>query len=164
MSATKLMTTLEKLYKLHNSLFGLSVSKTDVIKKGDMSELDRVLRDEQKYLAAIHTVEAERQRESSHYLQSRGVHLSEPPTLSQCIEHSSSGEQEKLAHWQKKLVDIIGELKVQNELNQKLIYQSLQFVNMNLSMMQPQPDQSTYSRPNGEKPSPSGRSMFDSKA
>ena len=72
MSATNLTTTLEKLYKLHKSLFDLSVNKTDVIKKGDMSELDRVLKDEQKHLAAINTVEAERQRESSHYLQSQG--------------------------------------------------------------------------------------------
>jgi flagellar biosynthesis/type III secretory pathway chaperone len=164
MLATALITTLEKLYKLHKSLFDLSVNKTEVIKKGDMGELDHVLKDEQKHLAAINTVEAERQRESSRYLQSRGVPFNEAPTISQCIEHSSPQEQETLAHWQQKLVGIIGELKVQNELNQKLVYQSLQFVNMNLSMTQPQPDQSTYSRPNGEKPSPSGRSIFDSKA
>jgi flagellar biosynthesis/type III secretory pathway chaperone len=163
MSATNLTTTLEKLYKLHKSLFDLSVNKTDVIKKGDMSELDRVLKDEQKHLAAINTVEAERQRESSHYLQSRGVHFNEAPTISQCIKHGSPQEQETLAHWQQKLVGIIGELKVQNELNQKLVYQSLQFVNMNLSMTQPQPDQSTYSRPNGEKKSSANRSIFDSK-
>jgi flagellar biosynthesis/type III secretory pathway chaperone len=164
MSATNLTTTLEKLYKLHKSLFDLSVNKTDVIKKGDMSELDCVLKDEQKHLAAINTVEAERQRESSHYLQSRGVHFNEAPTISQCIKHGSPQEQETLAHWQQKLVGIIGELKVQNELNQKLVYQSLQFVNMNLSMTQLQPDQSTYSRPNGEKKSPANRSIFDSKA
>ncbi|PFA67359.1 flagellar protein FlgN [Bacillus sp. AFS015802] len=164
MSATTLITALEKLYKLHKSLFDLSLNKTEVIKKGDMSELDRVLKDEQKHLAAINTVEAERQRESTQYLQSRGVLLNEAPTISQCIEHSSPQEQETLVQWQEKLVDIIGELKAKNELNQKLVYQSLQFVNMNLSMTQPQPDQSTYSRPNGEKKSPASRSIFDSKA
>ena len=164
MSANNLIATLEKLYKLHKSLFDLSVNKTDVIKKGDMTELDRVLKDEQKHLAAINTVEAERQRESSHYLQSRGVPVTEAPTISQCIEHSSYEEREALAQWQQKLVMIIEELRGRNELNQKLVYQSLQFVNMNLSMMQPQPDQSTYSRPNGEKKSPASRSIFDSKA
>jgi flagellar biosynthesis/type III secretory pathway chaperone len=164
MSATNLITTLEKLYKLHKSLFDLSVNKTDVIKQGDMSELDRVLKDEQKHLAAINTVEGERQRESSHYLQSSGVPFTEAPTISQCIEHSSPQEQETLAHWQQKLVGIIRELKGQNELNQKLVYQSLQFVNMNLSMTQPQPESSTYSRPNGEKKAPASRSIFDSKA
>lgn len=164
MSATNLITTLEKLYKLHKSLFDLSVNKTGVIKKGDMSELDRVLKDEQKHLTAINTVEAERQRESSHYLRSRGVAFTETPTISQCIEHSSPQEKETLSHWQQKLIGIIGELKAQNELNQKLVYQSLQFVNMNLSMTQPQPDQTTYSRPNGEKKTPASRSLFDSQA
>ncbi|CAN7200005.1 flagellar protein FlgN [Rossellomorea sp. LjRoot5] len=164
MSATNLTTTLEKLYKLHKSLFDLSVNKTNVIKKGDMNELDQVLKDEQKHLAAINTVEAERQRESSNYLQSRGASFNEAPTISQCIEHSSVQEQEILAQWHEKLVGIIGELKAQNELNQKLVYQSLQFVNMNLSMTQHQPEQSTYSRPNGEKKAPASRSIFDSKA
>ncbi|WP_034764437.1 flagellar protein FlgN [Rossellomorea vietnamensis] len=164
MSATNLITTLEKLYKLHKSLFDLSVNKTDIIKKGDMSELDRVLKGEQKHLAAIHTMEAERQRESSHYLQSRGVPFNESSTISQCIEHSSLQEKDTLAHWQQKLIGIIRELKDQNELNQKLVYQSLQFVNMNLSMTQPQPESSTYTRPNGEKKLPSSQSIFDSKA
>ncbi|MCA0150548.1 flagellar protein FlgN [Rossellomorea vietnamensis] len=164
MSATNLTTTLEKLYKLHKSLFDLSVDKTDVIKKGDMSELDRVLKDEQKHLAAINTVEAQRQRESNNYLQTRGGIFNEAPTISQCIEHSSPQDQETLAHWQQKLVDIIGELKGQNELNQKLVYQSLQFVNMNLSMTQPQPESSTYSRQIGDKKAPASRSIFDSKA
>ena len=164
MSATTLITTLEKLYKLHKSLFDLSVNKTDVIKQGEMSVLDSVLKDEQKHLAAINTVEAERQRESSHFLRSQGVQLQEAPTISQCIEHSTAEDRKALALWQNELVKIIGDLKIRNELNQKLVYQSLQFVNMNLSMMQPEPDQSTYSRPNGEKKSPTGRSMFDSKA
>ncbi|MHA7138078.1 flagellar protein FlgN [Rossellomorea arthrocnemi] len=164
MSATNLTKTLEKLYKLHKSLFDLSVNKTDVIKKSDMGELDNVLKGEKKHLAAIDMVEADRQRESIHYLQSRGVHLNEPPTISQCIEHSSPEEQEMLGQWQQKLVGILGELKSQNELNQKLVYQSLQFVNMNLSIMQPQSEPLTYSRSNGEKKIPAGRSMFDSKA
>ncbi|BCB05703.1 flagellar protein FlgN [Bacillus sp. KH172YL63] len=164
MSATNLLTNLEKLYKLHKSLFDLSVNKTDVIKKGEMIELDRVLKEEQKHLAAINTVEAERQREAAQYLQLRGISMNGTPTISQCIEHSTQEEQESLANWQQKLIGMIDDLKVRNELNQKLVYQSLQFVNMNLSIMQPQPEQSTYSRPNGERKSPGGRSMFDSKA
>ena len=159
-----LVTTLEKLYKLHKSLYDLSVQKTDVIKKGDMNELDQMLKEEQKHLAAINTIEIERQQQSVLYLQSQGIQSVDAPTISQCIEHSLDDDREELLTWQQKLVSIIDELKNRNELNQKLVYQSLQFVNMNLSMMQPQPDQSTYTRPNGEKNSPSGRSMFDSKA
>jgi flagellar biosynthesis/type III secretory pathway chaperone len=164
MPATSLIATLEKLYKLHKSLFDLSVEKTNVIKRGAMDELDVVLKDEQKHIAAINTLEINRQRESEHYLQSLGVRLEKNPTISLCIQYSSPEDQEALGYWQRKLVDMIAELKARNELNQKLVYQSLQFVNMNLSMLQPQSEKLTYSRPSDEKTIPAGRSMFDSKA
>ncbi|WP_406686216.1 flagellar protein FlgN [Rossellomorea vietnamensis] len=164
MSATNLIATLEKLYKLHKSLFDLSVNKTDVIKKGDMSELDRVLKDEQKHLAAIDKVEANRVRESNYYLDSLGVRMQSSPTISTCIKYSSTADKEILSQWQHKLVDTIGDLKERNELNQKLVYQSLQFVNMSLSMLQPQSEKLTYSHPNDEKLTSTIRSLFDSKA
>ncbi|WP_044338363.1 flagellar protein FlgN [Rossellomorea aquimaris] len=164
MPATSLIATLEKLYKLHKSLFDLSVEKTDVIKKGAMIELDAVLKDEQKHLAAINTLEIKRQRESNHYLDSLGVRMEKTPTISLCMEYSAPEDAEILGIWQRKLVDMIAELKARNELNQRLVYQSLQFVNMNLSLLQPQSEKLTYSRPNGEKTIPAGRSMFDSKA
>ncbi|RBP00048.1 flagellar protein FlgN [Rossellomorea aquimaris] len=164
MSATSLIATLEKLYKLHKSLFDLSVEKTNVIKNGAMNELDAVLKNEQKHIAAINTVENKRQQESNNYLQSLGVRMEKNPTISLCMENSSPEDQDVLGYWQQKLVDVITELKGRNELNQKLVYQSLQFVNMNLSMLQPQSEKLTYSRPNGEKSIPAGRSMFDSKA
>ncbi len=164
MSATTLTSSLEKLYKLHKSLYDLSVAKTDVIKKGDMHELDKLLKGEQTHIAAINTVEVERQRLSSNYLDSLGVHSETTPTISTCIEHSSLEDQKLLADSQQKLVQIVSELKNRNELNQKLIYQSLQFVNMNLSFMQPQSNQSTYSKPSAEKKMPAQKSMFDSQA
>ncbi|WP_175990234.1 flagellar protein FlgN [Bacillus sp. Marseille-Q1617] len=164
MSATVLIATLEKLYKLNKSLFDLSVKKTQVIKRGDMAGLDNLLKDEQKHIAAINTVENERQRQSAGYLNGLGLLTEEPPTLSQCIEYSAPDDQTVLREWQNKMTELIFELKERNELNQKLVYQSLQFVNMNLSMMQPQDHQSTYARPNGEKKAPPQRSIFDSQA
>ncbi|MEL3970957.1 flagellar protein FlgN [Rossellomorea oryzaecorticis] len=164
MSATTLIATLEKLYKLNKSLFDLSVKKTDVIKGGDMEGLDHLLKDEQKHIAAINMVENDRQRESAEYLRTMDLLTEEPPTLSQCIEYSPPGDQAVLRDWQIKLTELVSLLKERNELNQKLVYQSLQFVNMNLSAMQPQDRQSTYSRPNGEKKAPAQRSIFDSQA
>lgn len=41
---------------------------------------------------------------------------------------------------------VIETLKHQNDLNQKMIFQSLQFVNMTLDMLRPQPDQINYSQ------------------
>ncbi|MCA1055293.1 flagellar protein FlgN [Rossellomorea aquimaris] len=164
MSATALIATLEKLYKLNKSLYDLSVKKTDVVKSGDMGGLDNLLKDEQMHVTAINTIENERQRECRNYLKSLGLLTEEIPTLSQCIEHSPSGDQPVLRDWQQKLTALLFDLKERNELNQKLVYQSLQFVNMNLSVMQPQDNQSTYNKPNSDKPTMPSRSMFDSKA
>jgi flagellar biosynthesis/type III secretory pathway chaperone len=164
MSATTLIATLEKLYKLNKSLFDLSVRKTDVLKGGDMEGLDHLLKDEQKHIAAINMVENERQRESADYLKTMNLLTEETPTLSQCIEYSPPADQAVLRDWQIKLTELVSKLKERNELNQKLIYQSLQFVNMNLSAMQPQDQQTTYARPNGEKKAPAQRSIFDSQA
>lgn len=164
MSASTLFATLEKLYKLNKSLLDLSVRKTDAVKSGDMKGLDDLLKDEQKHIAAINTVENERQRQSAGYLTSLGLLTEEPPTLSQCIEYSEPDDQAVLLDWQGKMTELISHLKERNELNQKLVYQSLQFVNMNLSIMQPQDQQTTYARPNGEKKSPRQRSLFDSQA
>ncbi|MGR3765858.1 flagellar protein FlgN [Rossellomorea sp. NS-SX7] len=164
MSASTLIATLEKLYKLNKSLMDLSVKKTDVIKRGDMEGLDNLLKDEQKHIAAINTVENERQRQSASYLKPLGLLTEEQPTLSQCIEYSAQEDKHVLQDWHHKMTELISELKERNELNQKLVYQSLQFVNMNLSIMQPQEQQSTYARPNSEKKAPPQRSMFDSQA
>jgi flagellar biosynthesis/type III secretory pathway chaperone len=164
MSASALVATLEKLYKLNKSLFDLSIRKTDVIKGGDIEGLDHLLKDEQKHIAAINMVDNERQRVSADYLKTLDLLTEEPPTISQCIEYSPPGDQTVLREWQIKLTDLVSQLKERNELNQKLIYQSLQFVNMNLSAMQPQDQQSTYARPNGEKKAPVQRSIFDSQA
>ncbi len=165
MSAEQLVSTLEKLHKLHISLFDLSVKKTDIIKSGDMDKLDQSLKDEQKHIAAINTIEAERQKQAQKFLQIRQGSMQKSPTISECLQFATMEEKELLYNAQEKLIDIIQQLKERNDLNQKLTYQSLQFVNMNLSLMQPQRDQATYSRPTNNTKQHSGqRSMFDSKA
>jgi flagellar biosynthesis/type III secretory pathway chaperone len=164
MSASTLIATLEKLYKLNKSLLDLSVRKTEAVKGGDMKGLDDLLKDEQKHISAINKLEDERQRQSAGYLNSLGLLTEEPPTLTQCIEYSEPEDQAVLLDWQHKMTDLISRLKERNELNQKLVYQSLQFVNMNLSNMQPQDQQTTYARPNGDKKASRPRSLFDSQA
>jgi flagellar biosynthesis/type III secretory pathway chaperone len=161
--AQSLILTLEKLIKLHSSLLDLSLRKTETIKNGDVNGLDQFLKDEQKHIAAINTIEAERQKHAAFFLKERGK-AGTAPTISQCIEIANDDEKNELTRLQKQLVCKIEELKTANELNQKLIYQSLQYVNMSLSMVHPQNHQGNYGRPDQEKQPSSQRSIFDSKA
>ena len=47
----------------------------------------------------------------------------------------------KLVEVRDRLLDVTQKLKTQNDLNQKLVFQSLQFINVSLNMMRPQAPQ-----------------------
>ncbi|TYR76045.1 flagellar protein FlgN [Rossellomorea vietnamensis] len=163
MQAEQLLSTLEKIYTLHRSLYDLSLEKTDFIKKGDTEALNDFIKKEQNHISAINTLEMQRQKLAAEFLLQKGIHT-ESPSLAQVIEHADEAVQKEFKEKKKELLELTVKLKNQNELNQKLVYQSLQFVNMNLSMLQPQSEQTNYSRPAGNKRQAAGKSMFDSKA
>ncbi len=146
MSVQTIIEILEKLEKMHKSLLELALKKTEVVKKGDMVELDQILKNEQSHVAAIETLEKQRQLLVTDYLKSKGIDFSDIPTVADVIEAANTeNEREQLEQVRNRLVQVVGELKSQNELNQKLVYQSLQFVNMTLDMVRPRPEQINYS-------------------
>jgi len=121
-----------------------------------MNGLDQMLKEEQKFVAAINTMEKQRQLTAQQFTGR------ETATLSDCIERAAGAEKEKLQQLQGQLLELVSQLKYQNELNQKLIYQSLQFVNMNLGLLQPsKPESATYSNPMKQAAKPASRSLFD---
>lgn len=163
MQAQQLITTLEKLHKLHRSLYDLSLEKTEPIKKGDTEALNEFIKKEQNHISAINTLEQVRQKLAAEFLLQKGISKSSP-SLSEVIAYADETEKPELQKLKQDLLDLTVKLKEQNELNQKLVYQSLQFVNMNLSMLQPQAEQTNYSRQSGNKGQATQKSMFDSKA
>ncbi|WP_404356196.1 flagellar protein FlgN [Cytobacillus firmus] len=158
MSAEALTATMEKLHKLHKSLYELAVKKTDMIKTGDMDALNQMLKDEQAHIAAIGKMEQERQRVSQDLVPDLPS-----PSLGDCLSMLSEEDKHPLNGLKDQLSMLIQELKERNQLNQQLIYQSLQFVNMSMSLVQPQQNQSlNYVHPQANKiKHPQG--MFNSK-
>ncbi|WP_338751637.1 flagellar protein FlgN [Bacillus sp. FJAT-52991] len=158
MSAPKLIDVLDTMNRLHEMLYTLAEKKTDIIKQNDMNGLDQLLKEEQKYVAAINTMEKERQQ--------LAVELTgkADATLTDCQEVVTEQEKLKLQAMKEQLAAKVTKLKEQNELNQQLIYQSLQFVNMSMSLMRPQPEHATYSHPTQGQTGQPKRSMFDSQA
>ncbi|MGE8206895.1 flagellar protein FlgN [Heyndrickxia sp. NPDC080065] len=160
MSTEALIDTLDKLQKLHEKLYDLAILKTEYIKKGDMEGLQSILKDEQTFVAAIHTMEAKRLEAAKHLL---GTEDDSETTLSDCIAAASEKHKDKLTTLQTNLVTSIEKLKNQNELNQMLTYQSLQFVNMTLDILQPIPDTMNYGRPNEQTAQMPSIPLFNSK-
>lgn len=147
MSIDPLLSIMDKLEKMHNSLLKLSYHKTELIKVGDMAGLDQMLKDEQAHVAAISQLEQLRQKTVTDYLRAKGTARSGQATVADVMEVATdSKEKEKLQEVRKRLLLVIDQLKKQNDLNQQMVFQSLQFVNMTLDLLRPQPDQINYSK------------------
>ncbi|KAB2332667.1 flagellar protein FlgN [Bacillus mesophilum] len=158
MSATALITAMENLLKLHKSLNELAIKKTDIIKAGDMPALDQMLKDEQSHVAAIEKMEQLRQAACSKVVQQ------EKPTLEDCLPFLEEDIKNKALTLKDSLVKEVEALQERNQLNQQLIYQSLQFVNMSMSLLQPQSVQNfNYTNPKSNQSKPQ-KGMFNSRA
>lgn len=146
MSISKILTTLDNLERIHKSLLSIAYDKTATIKNGDMEALDRLLKDEQAHVAAISQMDVQRQKAVTDYLTDQGRSVSANPTVSDVLDVTPEEDRTSLKEARDRLLHAIHDLKWQNDLNQKLTYQSLQFVNLSLDMVRPQPESVNYTK------------------
>ncbi|GGA18595.1 flagellar protein FlgN [Psychrobacillus lasiicapitis] len=164
MSIEKILQSLTKLDMLHTSLLEIAYKKTEAIKTGDMDSLNQLLKDEQAHVAGISQLEQQRQTEVTDYLRAKGIAPTDNPTVALVLENTNINEEkEQLGIARNKLLLTLETLKHQNDLNQKLTLQSLQFVNLTLDTLRPKPDQINYSKSEVQAPS-KGKAYFDSQA
>lgn len=142
MSAQQLLVAMEKMYKLHTSLYEVAKRKTEVVKEGDIDLLNSIMKEEQAHIAAIKKVEEERESAVNGILPNF-----EKPTVSDCIEAINTSERDELIKLKNMLMDRVNEIKEQNYLNQQLVHNSLQFVNVTLNLLRPQPQSMNYGPP-----------------
>lgn len=135
----KIIQNLTNLVRMHKSLLDLATKKTDVIVESNMEELDALIKTEQAHVAAIEQLERQRQQLVTDYLAAKGSASSLTPTVAELIEAADAPNKAKIQTIREELLTIIEALRAKNELNQKMVYQSLQMVNMTLDMMRPQP-------------------------
>jgi len=164
MSIEKILQSLNKLDMLHKSLLEVAYKKTEAIKTSDMDKLNQLLKDEQAHIAGISQLEQQRQQEVTDYLRAKGIAPTDNPSVALVLENTNTSEEkELLTEARKKLLQTIKTLKNQNDLNQKMTFQSLQFVNMTLDMLRPKPDQINYSKSEVKGPS-QNKTYFDTQA
>ena len=164
MSIDNILQSLTKLDMLHKSLLDIAYRKTEAIKTGDMDSLNQLLKDEQAHVAGISQLEQQRQLEVTDYLRAKGIAPTDNPTVALVLENTNTDEEKaQLTKARNNLLLTLETLKNQNDLNQKLTFQSLQFVNMTLDMLRPKPDQINYSQSEVKGPS-KDKVYFDSQA
>lgn len=164
MSAEPLIQTLEKMLLLHKSVNQLAKQKTEMLKTGDTDALNNLLKEERKHIQAIQKFESDRQKASEEFLAKFEQVDKNNLTISECINFANPTEKQKLNQLKSELQTQIKALKGQNELNQQLIKQSLQFVNLSLDLLMPEIDTYNYERPGQAYQFNEGRSIFNSKA
>lgn len=162
MSVQPIIQSLEKLISLHESLLEISKQKTAVVKEGSVENLQPLLLKERKHVQALEQAEGKRQKAVQEWVTEYSPGL-EHATITGILEvindEQSKRELEKITIT---LTETITELKQQEQLNQSLIQQSMQFVELSLNMMKPSIRNLNYG---GKKSSDStDRSVFDSKA
>lgn len=156
-----LIAAMEKLHILHSRLLEIANEKTGAIKHNNVAEISALLREEQKQLTAIQIAEQKRQQAVALLMSGDGLAPS-----ADVIEKMNGLERERFIHVYDLLKAVIAELKATNALNQNLLAYGLQFVNLNLDLLAPEPSLPNYSKTRGEGSDPlqAGRSAFDSQA
>lgn len=160
MTLGKLANLLEKLLKIHQSLYEISFEKTDIIKYERIEELDNLIKVEHKHIAAMSLIEKERIQLVSELARKYSISTND---VVEFICKNNPRDEKILMNPYNNLLDIITKLKKQNALNQALINQSLQYINVNLSMLQPHKQETNYLPPS-KKRNVINISLFDSKA
>ncbi|MEQ6388775.1 flagellar protein FlgN [Bacillaceae bacterium S4-13-58] len=159
-----ILQTMERLYKIHQSLLNLSQQKTEYLKTNNIQALQQLFPNERKHIQALETLEKTRSELVETWIQEHGPSGIEP-TLSNLLPTVQDEEERKqLQAMSDEFILIMAEIKQQEALNRELTMQSLQFVELTMDMLQPTLKNMNYGNPNtkgsGVEPK---RSVFDSK-
>lgn len=141
MQLSTIISTLEKLERLHKSLYEIALSKTEHIKLNDIDQLNQIIKNEQAHVTGIETLEKLRQQQVKAYMETQESQINENQySITDLLKtlNQESQEHQELYDIRERLMKILMELKEVNDLNQKLLFQSLQFVNISLNMLRPQ--------------------------
>lgn len=141
----------------------LSKDKSEYIKVGDMDKLSKLLIHERKQVQAITQLENERQQMVEAVFAS--LHIdAEEKTVSELLQYiDDETEKSELEKIVTVLVELIVQLKDNEQLNKELLEQSMQFVQLSLEMFQPSTKNINYNEKSVGSETRK-QSVFDSKA
>jgi len=158
-----LLNTMATLIDLHESLLSVSEEKTTRLKENKINDFNHLLKIEQKHVQALEKIEKQRLKEASDLAVSLGLNNNAPVT--EIIDHlPNESDKEVLEEKATTLLAYVVDIKQQEDLNRQLLKQSLQFVQLQMDVMQPSVESLTYGNKNAKEDPATKRSVFDSKA
>lgn len=162
MSVHPLLTTIDELIGLHKEMLQNSIMKTETLKAGQIEGLQKVLMKEQKLVLFLEKAEQSRLIQTERWFAENHKQTEEKTVTNMLAILEAGPEQEKLAEKIMMLTNEITNLKKQEQLNQSLLQQSLQFIQFSLNMVNPTIENFNYGTNNNTITHK--KSIFDSKA
>lgn len=119
---------------IYDTLSRISNNKTNLIVGGKVNELESIVKIEQSLVMKISKLEAEREKIVEKICSFLGI-KPEEVTLSSLTEQLGQDESAELRACQERIVKNINSLKNSNDLNSRLIKNSLEYIDFSINMM-----------------------------
>lgn len=158
----KLVALLNHTLNVYQALLQLSRKKREILVEAKPQELEALTKQEERLIIEAGKLEKLRLSTIQELAASLGI-APEQAVLSTLIEHADSDTAAELQKISQQFSGLTGELTQLNALNEKLIRQSLEFVNYNINVLSQATAESTYApkgQPEANRP---GRSLLDTK-
>jgi len=165
MALNTLIELLERLDEVHQQMLELAVSKKQAIMDNKVDGLIDILNRESKLMKLTGQLEEQRAQAAYAFLQGVGIRSNLSLNLTELSRLVFDPEDKsRLLEIQRKLSGTLQSLKEANELNQKLIEQSLTFIDYSLDLLVGRPNQDiTYHHPSDKGGSISRPGLFDAR-
>jgi flagellar biosynthesis/type III secretory pathway chaperone len=157
----QLILVLNKEQEVYDSIIKLAKDKQDAVVQNKLSHLEAIVKKEKTY--AISLVKLEEIREKVLHSMVKSYDLVEINVLSDLYPFMSEKEVRQIDGMKKKLLNTVGILGQKNELNKKLIEQSLHQIEFDLNLLTTIGDGSVNYEGNASDQEAERRSIFDRK-
>jgi flagellar biosynthesis/type III secretory pathway chaperone len=166
MSIQSLKQTMDQLNQIHLTLVELAEQKTGILVLNKVDKLNQIVNKETSLMKKITELDLQRIEDISGFLIEKGYKPNSKITVGDLIKLIVRAEDKKLlTDSQRQLLSTIDKLRELNQLNQKLIMQSLIFIDYSMDLIVgPSEDEVVYRNPSHQQQGIKRAGMFDSRA
>lgn len=157
-----LINILKREIEIYGKLLKISKDKTEIIAKEKVTELENITKLEQTFVSDIGKLETQRDEIVRNLSNDIGINASDV-TISSLIKHLDLEKAQKLEFCKNKLLEIINEIKTVNDLNSKLIQNSIDYINFSLNVLSSVPEVNNNYSNTGNTNEGSQKTYFDVK-
>lgn len=132
-SIQQLKDTLIRENEMYSDILKLAEEKTEVIIKGDIKTLEEIIKKEQQFITSMNTFEKIRRSVLTNIADE--LEIEKDFSISELLLFLEEDIGNDIDEIRYKLLETINALKEINKSNEKLINQSLEYINFNLEML-----------------------------